>query len=56
MNRNGYVFDFEGFRVYVAGDLIHPKTLIPYHYSDTDLSGLPGLLEGMEVKIFESLR
>ena len=91
-NGNGYVFDFDGFRVYVAGDtepieemselgsidlaflpvnqpytmtvsqcieaaeLIHPKTLIPYHYSDTDLSGLPEILKEMEVKIFESLR
>lgn len=91
-NGNGYVFDFDGFRVYVAGDtepieemselgsidlaflpvnqpytmtvsqcieaaeLIHPKTLIPYHYSNTDLSGLPEMLKGMEVKIFESLR
>ena len=80
---NGYVLDFEGFRVYVAGDtepfeemsnlespdlaflpvnqpytmtvsqcveaakLINPKTLIPYHYSDTDLSGLPEMLEGI---------
>lgn len=91
-NGNGYVFDFDGFRVYVAGDtepieemsglgsidlaflpvnqpytmtvsqcieaaeFIHPKTLIPYHYSDTDISGLPKMLKGMEVKIFESLR
>lgn len=89
---NGYFFNFDGFRVYVAGDtepieemselgsidlaflpvnqpytmtisqcveaaeLIRPKTLIPYHYSDTDLSGLPVMLKGMEVKIFESLR
>ena len=89
---NGYVFDFDGFRVYVAGDtepiaemselgridlaflpvnqpytmtvsqcveaaeLIRPKTLIPYHYSDTDLSGLPEKLTGMDVKILDSLR
>lgn len=91
-NGNGYIFDFDGFRVYVAGDsepidemselrsidlaflpvnqpytmtvsqcveaaeLIHPKTLIPYHYSDTDLSGLPEMLKGIDVKVFESLR
>ena len=91
-NGNGYIFDFDGFRIYVAGDtepidemselgsidlaflpvnqpytmtvsqcveaaeLIHPKTLIPYHYSDTDLLGLPEMLKGMEVKIIESLR
>ena len=91
-NGNGYVFDFDGFRVYVAGDtepieemsglgsidlaflpvnqpytmtvsqcaeaaeVIRPKTLIPYHYSDTDLSGLPDMLKGMEVKILDSLR
>ena len=91
-NGNGYVFDFDGFRVYVSGDtepieemselgsidlaflpvnqpytmtvsqcieaaeLIHPKTLIPYHYSDTDLSDLPEMLKGIDVKVFESLR
>lgn len=91
-NGNGYVYDFDGFRVYVAGDtepieemadlegidlaflpvnqpytmtvsqcveaagVIRPKTLIPYHYSDTDLSGLPDMLPGMEVKIIDSLR
>ena len=91
-NGNGYILDFEGFRVYVAGDtetieemselgridlaflpvnqpytmtpgqcveaaeLIKPKTLIPYHYSDTDLSELPERLSGMEVKIIDSLR
>ena len=91
-NGNGYIFDFDGFRIYVAGDtepidemselgsidlaflpvnqpytmtvsqcveaaeLIHPKALIPYHYSDTDLLGLPEMLKGMEVKIIESLR
>ena len=91
-NGNGYVLDFEGFRVYVAGDtepiaemsefgvvdlaflpvnqpytmtvkqcvdaaqLISPKILIPYHYSDTDLCELPEMLKGMKVKIMESLR
>ena len=91
-NGNGYVFDFEGFRVYVAGDtepveemselgdidlaflpvnqpytmtvsqcveaaeLIRPRTLVPYHYSDTDLSELPSMLPEMDVKIIESLR
>ncbi|MGM9770391.1 MAG: hypothetical protein ACI3Y6_06745 [Candidatus Cryptobacteroides sp.] len=29
-----------------AAELIRPKTLIPYHYSDTDLSGLPEMLKG----------
>ena len=86
-NGNGYIFDFEGFRVYVAGDtepigemsgfgnvdlaflpvnqpytmtvdqcveaaeLIRPKILIPYHYGDTDLSGLSETLKGIEVII-----
>ncbi|MGM9739382.1 MAG: MBL fold metallo-hydrolase [Candidatus Cryptobacteroides sp.] len=89
---NGYVLDFDGVMVYVAGDtepidemaelgsidlaflpvnqpytmtvsqcveaaeIIRPKILIPYHYSDTDLSGLPEMLKGMEVKVLESLR
>lgn len=39
-----------------AAELIHPKTLIPYHYSDTDLSSLPEMLKEMDVKIFEALR
>lgn len=39
-----------------AAELIRPKTLIPYHYSDTDLSELPERLSGMEVKIIDSLR
>ena len=91
-NGNGYIFDFDGFRVYVAGDtepieemsglgtvdlaflpvnqpftmtvsqcvqaaeLIRPKVLVPYHYSDTDLSGLAEALDGIDVKIYESLR
>ena len=29
-----------------AAELIRQKTLIPYHYSDTDLSGLPEMLKG----------
>ncbi|MGN0188697.1 MAG: MBL fold metallo-hydrolase, partial [Candidatus Cryptobacteroides sp.] len=89
---NGYVLDFDGFRVYVAGDtepiedmsglgridiaflpvnqpytmtvsqcveaagLIRPKMLIPYHYSATDLSCLPAMLQEMDVRIFDSLR
>ena len=91
-NGNGYIFDFDGFRVYVAGDtepieemsglgtvdlaflpvnqpftmtvsqcvqaaeLIRPKVLVPYHYSDTELSGLAETLDGIDVKIYESLR
>ena len=39
-----------------AAELIHPKTLIPYHYSDTDLSSLSEMLKEMDVKIFEALR
>ena len=39
-----------------AAELIKPKTLSPYHYSDTDLSELPERLSGMEVKIIDSLR
>ena len=86
-NGNGYIFDFEGFRVYVAGDtepieemsqlgsidlaflpvnqpytmtvsqcveasgVIRPKTLVPYHYSDTDLSALPELLKDVDVRM-----
>lgn len=34
-----------------AAELIHPKTLIPYHCSDTDLSGLSESLKGIEVII-----
>ena len=34
-----------------AAELIRPKTLIPYHYSDTDLSGLSESLKGIEVII-----
>ena len=86
-NGNGYLFDFEGFRVYVAGDtepieemsqlgsidlaflpvnqpytmtvsqcveasgVIRPRTLVPYHYSDTDLSALPELLKDVDVRM-----
>ncbi len=32
-----------------AAGLIAPKVLIPYHFSQTDLSGLPGQLPGMKV-------
>ena len=39
-----------------AAELIRPRTLVPYHYSDTDLSELPSMLPGMDVKIIESLR
>jgi L-ascorbate metabolism protein UlaG (beta-lactamase superfamily) len=79
---NGYLLDFGGKRIYVAGDtedipemkdirdvdiaflpmnqpytmtprqlasavrMIKPKIVYPYHYGDSDLSGLPGLLKG----------
>ena len=41
-----------------AVELIRPKVLVPYHFSATDLTSLPGLLEGSgtEVRIHESLR
>ncbi len=84
---NGFVLDFEGLLVYVAGDtedipemaalkgisvaflpvnqpytmtveqcvnaakVIGPKVLIPYHFSQTDVSGLPALLPGIDVRL-----
>lgn len=32
-----------------AAEVIQPKVLIPYHFSNTDLSGLPSRLSGMTV-------
>jgi len=32
-----------------AAKLISPKVLIPYHFSQTDLSGLPAMLPGIKV-------
>lgn len=82
---NGYIFDFDGLRVYVAGDtedipemaeikdidiaflpvnqpytmtveqcvkaakVLSPRVLIPYHFSNTDLSGLQEQLPGIQV-------
>ena len=34
-----------------AARTIRPKVLIPYHFSDTDLSALPGLLPGIDVRL-----
>ena len=34
-----------------AAKAIQPKVLIPYHYSQTDLTGLPALLPDMDVRI-----
>lgn len=34
-----------------AAQVIGPKVLIPYHYSNTDLSGLPSALPEMDVRI-----
>ena len=34
-----------------AANMIAPKVLIPYHFSDTDLSGLPGRLPQIKVLI-----
>ena len=38
-----------------AAQMIRPKVLIPYHFGDTDLSGLPAQLPGMDVRL-RSLR
>ena len=84
---NGFVMDFDGLRIFIAGDtedipemaalkdidvaflpmnqpytmtveqcvnavqMIGPKVLIPYHFSQTDLSGLPELLPGTDVRL-----
>ena len=32
-----------------AAQVIKPKVLIPYHFSNTDLSGLPARLPGITV-------
>ena len=34
-----------------AAKVIGPKVLIPYHYSDTDLSGIPSQLPSIDVRI-----
>ena len=36
-----------------AARMVKPKVLFPYHYSQTDVSGIPSLLEaeGIEVRI-----
>ena len=34
-----------------AATAFKPKVLIPYHFSNTDLSALPGLLPGTDVRI-----
>ena len=34
-----------------AARAIGPKVLIPYHFSNTDLSGLPARLEGIDVRL-----
>lgn len=34
-----------------AAETIRPKVLIPYHFSQTDLSGLPEALSGMDVHL-----
>ena len=36
-----------------AAGLIRPKVLIPYHFSGTDLSGLPGMLPEVDVRLRE---
>ena len=34
-----------------AAKVIRPKVLIPYHFGQTDLSQLPELLPGMDVRL-----
>ncbi len=34
-----------------AAGIIQPKVLIPYHFGQTDLSGVPGALPGMDVRL-----
>lgn len=34
-----------------AARVIGPKVLIPYHFSNTDLSGIPALLPGIDVRL-----
>ena len=34
-----------------AAKTIQPKVLIPYHFSNTDLSALPELLPGIDVRL-----
>ena len=88
-NGNGYILDFGGFKVYVAGDTedipemaslkgkeidvaflpvnqpytmtpeqcvkaaraFSPKVLIPYHFSQTDITGIPEQLPGIDVRL-----
>ncbi len=34
-----------------AAKMIKPKVLFPYHYGDTDISGIPTQLPGIDVRI-----
>ena len=34
-----------------AAKIINPKVLFPYHYGDTDVSGIPAQLSGIDVRI-----
>ena len=34
-----------------AAQVIQPKVLIPYHFSQTDISGLPAQLPGIDVRL-----
>lgn len=34
-----------------AAQVIQPKVLIPYHYSQTDITGIPAALPGIDVRI-----
>lgn len=41
-----------------AARIVKPRVLIPYHYGDTDLSGVPAALktDGIDVRLHECLR
>ena len=34
-----------------AAQMIQPKVLIPYHFGNTDLSGLPAQLPGTDIRL-----
>jgi L-ascorbate metabolism protein UlaG (beta-lactamase superfamily) len=34
-----------------AAKIVKPKVLFPYHYGQTDVSGIPAQLQGIDVRI-----
>lgn len=34
-----------------AAKVVNPKVLIPYHFGQTDISGLPAALPGIDVRL-----